>query len=148
MATSKVEVIRDGDACHITLPVNPVPAARPRVGKYGAFYPKNYAEWRARVKELLAPFKIKSLHSHACKVQLEFVVSKPAKPARQWPRGDVDNYVKAFLDAVTTAELYWYDDVAIVELVATKRYVNDGEKPCTIATIEKAAWVPIKLWST
>lgn len=120
---------------HIVLPFDPIPAARPRVGRYGTFYPKKYNEYRAQAQEILAPFRRDELVTGAVTVQCEFIVKKPAKPANPYPsKGDIDNYVKALLDAVTKAEVFWKDDMQVTDVRATKRYCEKGEKPCTKMT--------------
>ena len=129
MATSKVEVTDEGDRRYVRLSLQPVPAARPRVGKYGTFYPKTYATWKATAKEMLEPFRMETPYTHPTRVHIECIVSKPAKPARSWPRGDVDNYAKSIMDAVTSSGTYWYDDVCVTAMYATKRYVEPGEEP-------------------
>ena len=30
----------------LSIPLNPVPASRPRVSKWGTYYPKRYATWK------------------------------------------------------------------------------------------------------
>ena len=113
----------------MVLSLAPVPAARPRIGKYGAYYPKTYANWKYAATDMLEPHRMAEPYSHATRVDLLCVISKPKNPARLWPRGDVDNYAKAVLDAITSSGTYWYDDVCITRLDVTKRYVEPGEEP-------------------
>lgn len=48
----------------------------------------------------------------------------PKQPSNVWPIGDVDNYMKSPLDAITKAEIWWQDDVQIVGAFAIKRFVE------------------------
>ena len=115
-----------------------MPASRPRISRYGNYYPKGYTDFR---KEIYRFFK--TLGSHevidkvSFKVTLEIICYKPKKPANEYPRGDVDNYVKAYLDSITYAQLYWADDIQVVEINATKRYQNDGEEFGAILSVEQ-----------
>jgi Holliday junction resolvase RusA-like endonuclease len=126
----------EGKALYVELPFNPVPAARPRVGRYGTFYPKAYNEYRTTAHETLIKWKRKKLVAGPVTVVCEFVVKKPKKPSNTYPsKGDIDNYVKALLDACTKAQVFWKDDMQIIDLKATKRYCNEGEDPCTTMTV-------------
>ena len=67
-------------------------------------------------------------------VGVECVCKRPAKPARGYPMGDVDNYAKGILDAATKAGV-WVDDVQVVDLHINKRFAKRGEAPCVKLSI-------------
>jgi hypothetical protein len=71
------------------------------------------------------------------------VVLRPKTGKLPSPLGDVDNYVKAPLDAITHGQLLWHDDKQVVTLLATKRYAIGGEQPHTYV---KAATSLLGLW--
>ena len=112
----------------IFIPTKPTPASRPRISRYGNYYTKGYADFR---KEIYLFFKTlkkpKETVDGMFKVELEIICKKPKKPSNEYPRGDVDNYVKAYLDSITYAQLFWIDDIQVTELIATKRYQEKGE---------------------
>ncbi len=58
---------------------------------------------------------------------IEFVCKAPKSTSRRYPVGDVDNYAKGPLDAMTKHGGFWVDDDQIVELNVTKRYAREGE---------------------
>jgi Holliday junction resolvase RusA-like endonuclease len=120
----------------LTIPLNPVPASRPRVTKWGVHYLKTYATWKKQaILELpegtIAPFGGKPLAVYS-----EFVVKKAKTTKRHWPIGDNDNYEKATWDAITQCESVWKDDDQIVWNLSHKRYITEGEQPhCDVLVV-------------
>lgn len=70
-------------------------------------------------------------------VSLDLVCHKPKTTKRSNPRGDIDNYVKAVLDALTKKG-YWVDDDQITVIHAAKRWPDDKEEPHFYVRIEQA----------
>lgn len=124
----------------IVFDLAPVPASRPRVGKFGTYYAKGYADWMKEaagfVKDAL------DVPTHApLEVDIECVCKRPAKPTSTVPIGDVDNYAKGPLDVITKSGVVWGDDKQVVSLRVSKRFAAPGEAPHTKATIREAAWL-------
>ena len=124
--TSKIEIL---------IPVKPVSASRPKVGRYGAYYSKSYMSYRAEMfdflKKIVKKYPIKGdklknrVHYH---VEAEFICYKPKKPSDiNCPRYDLDNMEKALYDAITHAKMIWHDDIQIVSNSNSKRYQKEGE---------------------
>jgi len=121
------------------IPVKPAPASRPRISKYGNYYTKGYTDFRKEIyqffktiqKDYIAVDKV------GFKVILDIICKKPKKPSNDYPRGDVDNYAKAYLDSITYAQLAWVDDIQVTELIVTKRYQEKGEDYGAILTVEQ-----------
>jgi crossover junction endodeoxyribonuclease RusA len=84
---------------------------------------KNERPWAATVawaaKEL---WRDRPLIDSGVDVSIVFEMLRPAKPARGFPTGDVDKLSRSCLDALTG--ILWVDDVLVVTLTATKRYVE------------------------
>ena len=114
--------------------INPVPASRPRVTRWGTHYSKNYTQWMKQAGEYI-PSKGNKPFTGPVMVLLEHVVEKPKTTKKMWPRGDVDNYSKGALDAITKAESVWHDDDQVVALFVTKRFTEPGEDPGTHVTV-------------
>lgn len=114
---------------NLFIPVKPQPASRPRISRYGNYYPKGYTDFRKEIYRFFKTIKDEyiAVDKVSFKVTLEIICKKPKKPTNEYPRGDVDNFVKAYLDSITYAQLAWVDDIQVTELIATKRYQNDGE---------------------
>ena len=61
-------------------------------------------------------------------VAVECVCTRPKTTKRSWPVGDVDNYLKGPLDALTRVGA-WHDDDQVQIAYPTKRYAKPGEEP-------------------
>ena len=106
--------------------VEPVPASRPRVSKWGTYYGKRYEKFRREMREVLRQYPEAPLVGPLA-VWLEFHISPPKTTKREWPRGDVDNYIKGPLDSMTTHGGFWEDDDQIVFVRATKIFTEVGQ---------------------
>lgn len=119
--------VREDSDVQVIIPVRPVPKGRPRIGKGGhAFTPQRTRDYEADVSRFMreamrgrAPMK--------GPVAVEVTVSKAGAVLRFWPlkdhagsklRGDVDNYVKALLDAANG--IIVADDKQVMKIVAEK----------------------------
>ncbi len=108
------------------LALQPVPASRPRVGRWGTYYLPTYKKWIALATEMIEAAEI-TLHGPLFVVSRAFI--KPARTTKLlFPKPDVDNYAKAPLDIITKADGYWDDDHQIQTLLVGKRYTRAGEQ--------------------
>jgi Holliday junction resolvase RusA-like endonuclease len=131
----KVEqALRGRECAPFALEIPPVPASRPRVGRWGVYYSKTYKAYRKLLEETIVKAR-RSFGNAPCAVIMEFVVPKPKTTKRLWPRGDGDNYEKALLDGLTQHANIWEDDDQVLVGVWIKRYAEDDEKPGTYATV-------------
>lgn len=123
----------------IRLPVNPVPAARPKLTRSGkAYYPKTYSKFKgAASKAMRAAMMEAGFHKRLTGpllVSLVFCVERPGKTKLQFPKPDVDNYAKAILDACNGH--IWIDDEQVIALRAEKRWASYGEPGFTIIEVK------------
>ena len=81
-------------------PVEPVPASRPRVSRWGTYYGKRYEKFRKDMREVLRPIDLEPLAGDL-EVTIEFIVSPPKTTKRTNPVGDIDNFIKGPLDSMT-----------------------------------------------
>lgn len=117
-----------------SIPINPIAKARPRMTRKGFVYtpPKTRAYEKELKKWMMihwAPFK-KAL-TIPLMIQLAFFIkkSKSCKKEFHTKRPDIDNLIKAVMDAGNG--IIWKDDAQIVGISANKYYAyhaNSGEK--------------------
>jgi len=135
-----VEMVGGKYTLALTIPLNPVPAARARISRYGrgAYYPKTYANWK-RQAQLYLPQGVKEdldtrvwpakrQHLVVC---TEFIIKKARTSKLTTPKGDLDNYTKAAWDAVTKSYGVWNDDDQVVLGLEHKRFATEEEEPRT-----------------
>jgi len=114
----------------VYLPLAPVPAARPRISRWGTYYPKTYSTWMKDAAALLAPHAA-NFAAWECPVfvMVTSSVKRPANPANNMPHPDVDNYAKAALDAVQKCGFLIKDDKQVQVLLSSKRFTVGDEAP-------------------
>ncbi len=117
------------------VPVEPVPAARPKVYRFGTTYPKRYQSYRVAAHSW-AEDQSWTPHLGPLRVTVHCICRKPRTTKLTHPNGDVDNYAKAVLDVLNKRA--WEDDTQIVYLTATKRFATPGEEPHAQITIKPA----------
>ena len=109
------------------LPLEPVPAARLRLSRYGAYYPKRYraflSDGMAMVANLCEEEGWLPLYG-SLEVWVDIFGTRPKTTKLSSPNGDIDNFAKGVLDCCN--ESLWFDDKQIVELHVTKEWHEPG----------------------
>ncbi|QOC54162.1 RusA family crossover junction endodeoxyribonuclease [Caulobacter vibrioides] len=126
----------------VTLPFEPMPSPRPRVrviGKFAQVYmEKAYVDLKAQIAEFVKGTveRVGDDQFHApVTILVESVATPPKTTKLSAPKGDVDNFAKTVLDALTTSEVVWKDDTQVQSLTTTKRWAEKGEPAHTQVTI-------------
>jgi len=116
------------------IPLQPVPASRPRVPRFGKpYYAGRYKEWINAAKKLIKASDTTLEGALLVSVRQRI---KPAKTTKlKSPTGDVDNFAKAPLDRLNNADGYWVDDKQIQVLLVNKRFTLPGEAEGTMIDI-------------
>lgn len=127
----------------VTLGLDPVPASRPKVSKWGVYYSQTYMKWKLAAKAFFPP--IYKQMKGPTGVSIEIVCKRPMKITNPIPTGDVDNFSKAVLDAVNDARI-WDDDKNVVYLQVYKRYAEKGEQARTVVNIHELPSMSHKFW--
>ena len=112
------------------LSINPIPCPRPRITSKGwTYYPKKYQAWKTEAEDLfIEMMKAHKLKAFAGEVEViaVFVVKRPKTTKLPRPKPDIDNYLKALLDAGTG--VVWTDDHIISAVGASKAWSKPGEE--------------------
>jgi Holliday junction resolvase RusA-like endonuclease len=128
--TDQAHIVTGQGTWDLYLPISPVPAARPRVGRYGTYYPPKYKQWKTMAEAMLLDLETSvAVVTIPVFVATHVVAPRPKNPANDYPSPDLDNYIKAAWDAITSAGLIWQDDKQIVAMYGTKRWADAGEEP-------------------
>ena len=104
-----------------TIPINPVPASRPKVSKYSTYYGKKYTAFRKEVTPLIEDMELTPIEGPIT-LSITFNISKAKSSKLEYPSGDIDNYCKAIMDSLN-GHLY-IDDKQVVHLLASKQFVE------------------------
>lgn len=118
---------------NITFKIEPVPASRPRVTRWGTYYQEKYTQFRKDMASLLLGTK-KTLYTEPLKVNLKFFFTMPkswSKKKRDELDGtfkcstpDMDNLEKAVYDSLN--DYIWIDDSQVVSHHVEKFWVKDN----------------------
>ena len=133
----------------IKLPINPVPASRPRVTRWGVYYGKAYTQFKKEIqqwKEQNTPTLPKNALSQPCKVHIGFYLPLPKNTSKKRKieldgtycdtKQDLDNLVKGVLDYVLgnsspdkkdKKPTFISDDKLVVELSCYKKWTSSEQ---------------------
>jgi len=105
--------------------ISPRACPRPKVTRFGTYYPKPYQEYNKQLKAQLQDFP------QLGEITICFVMKRPKamKPGEREPhtkKPDLDNLVKGLCDG------FPWDDKNIHSLRAFKVYAATGENPCIV----------------
>jgi Holliday junction resolvase RusA-like endonuclease len=124
----------------ISIGIEPCPCPRPRVGRWGAYYPAKYVKWRKSFTDILRrvveDHKIQT-QTGLVKVHLTCLATKPKTSKLPCPRPDVDNFAKSVLDA--SNGVLWADDSLITDLSVIKAWSPPTCSPQIIIQIQPSS---------
>ena len=114
------------------LKITPKPTPRPRVGKFGAYYPKAYQKHKDMMHYLVNDLKIPPKKYNELVVVFYLPFLTKMKKEERIPnsycmfRGDLDNYLKCLLDALQSCEVI-EDDRQFCKITMEKRFATDKD---------------------
>jgi len=113
--------------------VNPVPASRPRVSRWGTYYSKTYTAFRkaapAAIEDAVTNSGVgRSDLPFSQPVECEFVfnLKRPKTTKLSHPRCDVDNLLKGIQDSIQGIIIV--DDNQLLTVKGTKQWAKKGEE--------------------
>ena len=106
----------------LSFPLEPVPASRPRVTRYGCYFGKRYTSFRKQAESVVPEVFTGQPLTGTLEVIVTFFCKRPKTTKREEPRGDVDNYLKT-LDILNG--VVWEDDDQIKRITGTKRWEDE-----------------------
>ncbi len=106
----------------------PVPAGRPRVTRWGTYYPPSYTKWIKESGHFISDLEAVPMDKPVA-LLVEVLAVRPKTTKFDTPQGDVDNFAKGPMDLLTKSHKAWLDDRQVVFLTVTKRWVDAGEEP-------------------
>ena len=117
-----------------------IPKAQPRVkafvrgGHAGVYTPDSAESWKQAVRRETVANAPESLVAWSVRVELDFFLPTPKahhkrdgsvkanSPVWHCKKPDLDNLIKAVVDAITDTQRVWLDDSQICQISATKSY--------------------------
>ena len=117
-----------------------IPKAQPRVkafvrgGHPGVYTPDSAESWKQAVRRETVANAPESLVAWSVRVELDFFLPRPKahhkrdgsvkanSPVWHCKKPDLDNLIKAVVDAITDTQRVWLDDSQICQISATKSY--------------------------
>ena len=128
-----------------TFNITPVPASRPRVTRYGTYFPKKYTLFRKQFSELLDGITTPT-NDGLLSVRLDFYVQIPKSWSKKKTKemegkycsnnADLDNYCKAALDGLEGR--YYENDKQVAMIRARKFFSTNARIEFSITHIEEA----------
>jgi len=133
----KVKAFRGSHRWSVFIPIDPVPASRPRFTRTGrCYYGKRYTEFIKTAAHLFSDAKLPRSFplEGSLAVSAVFHVVKPRTSKRATPNGDVDNYFKT-LDVLNG--VVWGDDDQLVWASMAKEFSEEAGITLEVARVER-----------
>lgn len=110
----------------LKIPLNPVPAARARIPRYGKpYYPKTYSKWISDAEKLIAESTLAL--AEPLRATVLFLIPRSKTSKLIVPVGDGDNYEKGLYDMLQKKG-FLLDDKWIVTATWRKRFLPFGRE--------------------
>lgn len=120
----------------------PTPASRPKVGKFGVYYPKAHTAHKNYLDDVLKGVSGWT-YTGAVAVYFLFVMPRYKTSGHPVHRADVDNLAKLPMDCMTQCKTdddtpkFWFDDDLVVALTTMKRFAAEDEEPHSKVKVRK-----------
>ena len=128
--------------------IDPVPASRPRVARYGTYYAPRYEQYRKNLANIIARLGTTTdIYYSALRLEVTFIMPFPKSYSKKkrsdldgdycYTKPDLDNLEKALYDAMNG--IIYKDDCQIVEHTVRKIWGEVGMIKVTIIPLQVRA---------
>lgn len=107
------------------LNIEPMPAQRARYAKRGKHVKVYHTEAYQAYLDRLRSFTFENHFDCLVKMSITFFCKKAKTSKLTTPKGDIDNYIKGFLDGIQPKLIT--DDKQVVAIYAEKKFSDDGK---------------------
>lgn len=112
----------------------PIACPRPRVSKFGVYYPKKYQDYKDYLKYYLTLLNLNKFEDKPLYLNIVFNIQIPNSLSKKKKlelngtyvikKPDIDNYLKSVMDAMNS--IVYKDDSQISSINIIKKYVIDN----------------------
>ena len=112
----------------------PISCPRPRVTRFGVYYPKQYQDYKDYLKEYLISLNLEKLEDKALYLKICFNIKIPNSFSNKKKKElenqyvikkpDIDNYLKSVMDGMNS--IIYKDDNQIASINIIKKYVIEN----------------------
>lgn len=112
----------------------PIACPRPRVSKFGVYYPKKYQDYKDYLKYYLTSLNLNKFEDKSLFLNIVFNIQIPNSFSKKKKlelngtyvikKPDIDNYLKSVMDAMNS--IVYKDDSQIASISIIKKYVIDN----------------------
>lgn len=112
----------------------PIACPRPRITRFGAYYPKKYQDYKDYLKYYLTSLNLNKFEDKPLYLNIVFNIQIPNSLSKKKKlelngtyvikKPDIDNYLKSVMDAMNS--IVYKDDSQIASISIIKKYVIDN----------------------
>ena len=112
----------------------PIACPRPRITRFGAYYPKKYQDYKDYLKYYLTLLNLNKFEDKPLYLNIVFNIQIPNSLSKKKKlelngqyvikKPDIDNYLKSVMDAMNS--IVYKDDSQIASISIIKKYVIDN----------------------
>lgn len=112
----------------------PIACPRPRITRFGSYYPKKYQDYKDYLKYYLTSLNLEKFENKPLYLKIVFNIKIPESFSKKKKlelngtyvikKPDIDNYLKSVMDGMN--DIIYKDDSQIVSINIIKKYVIDN----------------------
>jgi len=99
------------------------------------YTPADYRKWKQAVADEIASRPLGPPYEGPVQVWVRFAVPRPKTTKLDAPKPDIDNYLKALFDAMTTAGNVWKDDCQVHRVMEASKVWTEQPTGGIVVTV-------------